>query len=290
MDEMTPRQKQLEEAYEMIRLASHKEKAILFKSLISNINEYDERLRQPENEFYPYSELSYSAFREIETFILSFVGYRAGWVRDALLAHYKKPGRQNSYNAEEKIENCIFLFWLTRKGASPTQAAKLLARLHGDISMSKSRTNDMTKAYNAFKDEPIYQELEQAESFKQLIEISVHSLPSYLEFSFTKQNLLTEEKASHQAATAFRQMWQEVINYMKESHSFIREKDRSYPEIFGEIIELLDKDYDDPLDYFYPIKERAPDHQWQFIQYFREYLNTATLFNPSIDSTDNATG
>lgn len=250
-----------------------------FDPLIKSLREIETQINEPKSELTSRDYLAHKAFDQLYYFIRKETGYRIGWISDALIEHCSKKGRSPTYTFDEKIENCHLIFWLIQKGASLTQAAGLLARFHGDLVMSKSRTNSMTKAYGEFEKMDYYQSFKESNSVIQMIEINSHLIPYYLKFQVNEQTLITEEKASKKAAQAFREICHDVITFMKDNHKLVSKNDDQYPEIFGCVIDWINSDFDDPLDYFFShSSHQEVDYQTRQ-KCLLEYLNAALYFN-----------
>ena len=105
---------------------------------------------------------------------------------------------------------------------------------------------------------------------------NAHVISNFLEFEIS--NLSGDEKASERAVQALREFFKELIDLMKANHKLIASKDASYPQIFGPVIEWLNADFDDPLDYFFSHESHKSTSLWDRRQGLNEYINTVHFY------------
>jgi len=238
------RMKELKEALSLIRSATKEEASELFKNRIAAFETHRLRLEEPDNRFDTHSRHAYMAVDEMETFVRQMTGYNAGWTIDAFTKHFSEHiGRNAKYNTDIRITNCYFITQMVHRGASETQAMKLLMRLRGDGAMSSGHLRELRDTYSDYKKIDCMMEGDLS------MFSNVYSITEFLEFSIS--NLEGNELASQKAVDAFRSFFQELIDLMKSNHSLVASKDTGYPEIFGCVIDWMNAEYKDPLDYFY---------------------------------------
>ncbi|MCR9219111.1 MAG: hypothetical protein NXI21_02680 [Alphaproteobacteria bacterium] len=265
------RMKQLRQAWALVSEASPEERKELFRDEYEYFNQIKQQLDEPENRFHPHSSSAFQAIDGLVLFYRRLTGYRAGWIPEKLLEHCcQNAGRQPKYDLDTRETNCIFISMMVERGASETQAMKLLMRLKGDNAMSSGHLRELQDTYRDFKrsGRPSPRDLS--------IKYTSHNIAEFLKFSIS--NLEGEDAASRKAVSAFRQFFQELIDVMKESHDVIAKRDRSYPEIFGCVIDWLNADYEDPLDYFFAHEPLSPAASNARRRALREYINTMYAF------------
>lgn len=265
------RMKQLNDAISFIDQASNEEKAELYNWLISPLTEHNNRLALPNNRFDSHEVHAYEAMDTLCFFVRRLTGYNTGWIPEAFIKHCsEKGGRPPKYGPDSRERNCIFISLMCARGASETQAMKLLMRLTGDPAMSQGQLRELQDTYRDFK------KLDRPDDRDLSIFDNTISIGFFLEFDVS--NLGSDEKTSENAVQAFRAFWQEIIVLMKANHELIASKDSAYPKVFGPVIDWLSANYDDPLDYFY---SHDTDEDFSFLERRRgltEYLNTVNHF------------
>lgn len=263
--------KQLNEAWKLIRSASHKERAELFRESIQAFEERKSRFDEPENRFDPYSRNAEGAMYQLESFYRILTGYSVGWVSEYFLEHRSgKAGRPTKYNTDTRSENCFFITQMVHRGASETQAMKLLVRMRGDRAMSSGHLRELQNTYRDYKKIEYLREMDLG-----LVDNS-HKIAELLELSIS--DLESDEIASRKAVEALRSLFQELIDLMKSSHDAIASGDGSYPEIYGCLIDWIKSEYEDPLDYFYSHESHRTVPSATRKRALREYINTIPLF------------
>jgi hypothetical protein len=261
------RMKALEEAWKLIDSATHEEQEALFEGLISQLKEHEARFKTPDNRFDSYNDHAYRAMDMLRIFLRRLNGYNMGWVPEKLLEHCgDKAGRPNRYSRDDREDNCYFIFQMVKRGASETQAMKLLMRLKGDNAMTSGHLREMQNTYR---------------DYKKLGGIYDHDRPlvkgGYLIANFLKydvSNMESEQAASKVAVAAFRSFWLEVLDLLKSNHDLIATRDSGYPEYYGSVIEWLSENYDDPLDYFYKHPSHASVPIFERKRSLREFINS----------------
>jgi len=265
------RMKQLKKAKELIYSASLEEKEELFEETISQLKEYEERFKKPDNRFNSYEDVSFFAMDHLRVFVRRMIGYNVGWIPDKFEEHCSNnAGRKIKYDRDTRETNSVFIYLISQRGASETQAMKLLMRLRGDRVMTSGHLKELRDSYKDFKKIGIGCNPEK-------IIFNFSSVISDF-LSFTICNLESEEKASKNAVIAFISLWQEIINLMKEYHPIIAKHDKNYPKIFGSAIDWVNEEYDNPLDYFYTHETHKNVSLYKRKQFLREYLNTISFF------------
>lgn len=265
------RMKALEEAWELVNSASHEERSELFKTEIQNFETLKAELEEPDNRFNPLVTRAYYAMDLLEGFARRLTGYNPGWIPYKFLEHCcQNSGRPTKYNTDLRELNCFFIDQMVKRGASETQAMKLLMRLRGDGAMSSGHLRELRDTYGDYK--KIYKKSDHEFPFL----FQSHLIARFLEFSIS--NLEGDEIAAQKAVDAFRSFFQEVIDLMKFSHEVIAKHDRSYPDIFGCVIDWIKAEYEDPLDYFYGHETHQTVPIAQRRRALTEYLNTVQYF------------
>lgn len=256
---------------------SLEERAEFFKDQISQLEEIEESFDLPESRFYSTQSRAFSAMDGLRIFIRRLTGYNPGGLLD-YIAQYggDKAGRNAKYTRDLRSENSIFIKLLVDRGSSETQAMKLLMRLRGDKAMTEGHLKELRETYREFKTIDISTHREDD------ITDNAHTISSFLEFNIDGA-FESDEKAAEKAEKAFKKLWQEILDSMREYHHMLKSYDREYPGLFGHTIELLKLDYDNPLDYFY----KHPPHKdipiFTKKSCLREYLNSIGYFKYSFD-------
>jgi len=271
------RKSELLAAYNTISEATPGEKRFLFDGYIASMEEAYKKLQATENPFRPHQHIIRGAASRTFNLLRSLTGHSVGWIGEELSKHSAiKPGRNKRYGLDEKIENSIFICLIVERGASETQAMKLLMRLRGDFAMAASHLNELRSTHKEFK-------ADRGDSYSSddILE-NPWAIARYLKFNITHLN--GEEIAAKKAVEAFRSLWQEIIGMMKEYHPIIRESDSAYPEYFGCVIDWVEATYEDPLDYFYshPSHGEIPfeERRFKFLQYLNEITHYSEIRNP----------
>lgn len=265
------RMKQLKEAWGLINAASPEEKEEFFKTEIQAFEEHYSRFESPDNRFDSYSTHAWHAMGILELFFSRLTGYSVSWVPEKYLEHCSEnTGRQVKYSHDTRSDNCFFITQMVHRGSSETQAMKLLMRLRGDEAMTSGHLRELQDTYRDYK------KIEGLRECDLPILGNSHVIKQFLKFSIS--NLEGDEIASQKAVTAFRSFFQELIDLMKSNHEIIAARDRSYPEIFGCVIDWINSDYDDPLDYFYTHESHQFVDIWKRKRALGEYINTISAF------------
>jgi len=265
------RMKQLNEAWKLLNAASYEEQKELFRHDFQELNKIKARFDDPDNRFAPYSYHAHQAMFYLEAFVERVTGYSASWIPEKHLMHCSEnTGRRAKYDFDTRETNCVFIALMVDRGASETQAMKLLMRLRDDEAMTSGHLRELQDSYRDFKKvgRPYERDIS--------IEHNAHNISQFLQFSIT--NLEGEEKASRKAVESFKSLFQDLIDQMKSNHELIAKRDRSYPEIFGCVIDWVKSEYEDPLDYFYTHEthQTVPFHQRR--RALNEYINTMHCF------------
>ena len=271
------RKNELLAAYKTISKATSDEQRFLFNDYIASMEKAYQNLQAAENPFRPHLHTIHSATDRAFNLLRSLTGHSVGWIGEEISKHSAiKPGRNKRYGLDEKIENSIFISLIVERGASETQAMKLLMRLRGDFAMAESHLNELRSTHKKFK-------ADKDNNFKSddILE-NPWVIAEYLKFNITQ--LDGEEIAAKKAVEAFRSLWQEIIDMMKEYHPIIRESDSAYPEYFGCVIDWVEAAYEDPLDYFYghPSHGEIPfeERRFKFLQYLNDITHYSEIRNP----------
>ena len=271
------RMKELNEAWKLIETASHEEKEELFSWLINALKEHHARFDAPDNRFDSHEDHAYRAMDTLRLFLCRLLGYNMGWVPEKFIEHCAyNSGRPPKYSRETRTVKCYFIFQMLKRGASKTQAMKLLMRLRGDRVMTSGLLRELQDTYRDY--ERIGGDWEHD---LPLAECSAY-IVDFLDFDVS--NLDGDEKASLKAVEAFRMFMQELIDLMKSNHELVASRDRSYPEIFGPIVDWISKEYNDPLDYFYKHQSTDRKQRYKIRRGFIEYLNAIWVFNEGLQS------
>ena len=261
------RMKQLNDAWEMIEKSSPEEKEELFKYYYQKFEALKSRLDSPNNRLEPHWIHASSAIDSLDIFFTRLTGYSASWIPDYYLKYYpQNTGRPEKYSRDTRADNCFFITHMVERGASETQAMKLLMRLRGDKAMSSGHLRELQDTYRDYK------KIEGLREGDLSILRNGHAIVEFLRFSIS--NLEGDEVASQKAVAAFRSFLQELIDLMKSSHRAIAKYDRSYPEIFGCVIDWINSEYVDPLDYFYTHESHESVPLWNRRRGLMEYINT----------------
>jgi len=272
------RKNELLAAYNTINKASQDEKRFLFGGYIASMEKSYESLQATENTFRPHLHIVHSASRRAFSLLRNLTGYSAGWIEEELAKHSAtKPGRNKRYNLDQKLENSVFISLLVQRGASKTQAMKLLMRLRGDFALADSHLNELRSTYKEF-------EADQGGSYRSDdMSENAWAIAEFLKFDITKVDD-GKEIAAKEAVEAFRSLWQEIIDIMKEYHPIIRTIDSARSEDYGCVIDWVEAAYEDPLDYFYghPSHGEVPfeERRFKFLQYLNDITHCSEIRNP----------
>lgn len=264
------RMKELEAAKDLINSASREEKQQLFLSPFGELENYKASLEQPENRMDPHSSIAVQANDRLYIYISRLTGYKLGWISDKMLKHYKAIGRPETYNYDTRQVNCYFIEQMVKRGASPRQAMRLLARLRGDTAMSEGLLRELRETYNH------YIALSTPETKEDRLIDNSFIIADFLAFSI--EHLEDSEEASKLAVKAFRSFFAELIDFMTEYHFEIIQLDRGNLEIYGNLFQWLSEAYDDPLDYFYSHPSHKTDSLIMRKSWLQNYLNSIGNF------------
>lgn len=266
------RMEKLSEALELIETASREEKNELFKGHLRELKAHEARFETPDNRFDSYSSHAYRAMYTQEIFFRRLTGYNASWVSDQFSMHCSdNVGRPNKYGEDTREVNCFFITQMVHRGASETQAMKLLMRMRGDEAMTSGHLRELQDTYRDYK------KIEHLRDFDISLLDNSYKIAHLLDFSVS--NLEGDEAASHRAIAALRSLFQELIDLMKSSHDAIASGDGSYPEIYGCLIDWIISEYEDPLDYFYNHESHRTVPSPKRKRALREYINTIPVFS-----------
>jgi len=260
------RLKELKTAKKLIMSASKAEKQQLFSSSFGELKEYKTAFEQPENRMYPHSAWAIQANNQLFRYISRLTGYKLGWISDALARYSSNAGRNQKYDDMAQEVNCFFVAHMVKRGASVAQATKLLARLRGDISMTEGHLKGLRKTYNDYK------ALEHPSDHEEDLYQNGWKIAEFLAFSI--EHLEGDELASKKAVEAFRDFWKELAGAMKALLPVIALRDNDYPDLFGNLIQWISEDYEDPLDYFYSHRSHSEDSIEDRKRWLREYINS----------------
>jgi len=260
------RMQELKTAWELINHASHEEKEELFSGLINSFKEHDARLREPDNRFDSHESHAYRAMDRLRIFVCRLIGYNMGWVPEKFLEHCAyNSGRPTKYDNDTREVNCYFISQMVKRGASETQAMKLLMRLRGDSAMTSGHLRELQDTFRDYKaiggrwehDRPMME--------------SAYLFIDFLKFSIS--DLEGDEKASQKAVDAFRLFMQELIDLMKSNFDLVAARGKGYPDDYGCVLDWIKEDYEDPLDYFYTHDSHKTVTIWDRKRGLIEYVN-----------------
>ena len=255
------------------------EQALYIARVIETLEESRKKLQEPKNNrFYGYERVTDEAVNTVKRFIRSSTGgYSADWVFDAFAQHCaSNAGRNVKYNYDIRTTNCEFIAIMKQRGSSETQAIKLLMRLQGNSAMTSGHLKELQETYKDYKRIGFDKEFEKWH----LLDKMYNSIPSFL--CFTIENLQGEELASEKAVDAFISLWDELITLMKKYKTAVIKDEEDARAIFGDVLDWLEKDSNNPLDYFeFSQIETASDFNYHYMQdkcrYFCEYLNMLSM-------------
>lgn len=238
------RMARLRAAWALLDNATHDEKRELFSRLINALEHHKDKLEGDDSRFEPHSSQAFSAMSKIRIFCQRLTAYNIGWVPEYYAEHCSdQGGRPSKYNLDTRELDCFFITQMVFRGSSETQAMKLLMRLKGDGAMTQGHMRELQDTYREYK------KLGRSSDYDKSIADNAHLVAEFLRFDVS--NLEGPERASQKAVSALRSFCQELIDFMKASHELVASKDREYPDIFGPVIEWLELEYEDPLNYFF---------------------------------------
>jgi len=259
------RLEELETARKTIEKATKEEKQALFASVIASLEEYDNALSEPENNLYPHSIKASQAFSDLALTFYHLSGYKVAWIEEALVAHSNKKVRPQKYTDMEMEVNCFFITHMVKRGASATQAIKLLTRLRGDAAMTEGHLKGLRQVYKDYqalgrptdRDNDIYQ------NGWIIADLSTLSI----------QHLEGTELASQKAVDAFRGFWSDLIEVIKTLQPVIAKQNGGSLDYFGDLIPVLDQECADPLDHIYTHLHATEKPLSVSKRWLREYIN-----------------
>jgi len=246
------RLQELEAARDLIMAASNTEKRALFANVIDNLQSLKKELGKPENRFNSYRDITVDAHTIFTMFIGQFLGYPTNWIANAITKHIRRAGRPIKYDDLTRKVNCFFISSLVQRGASETQAIKLLMRLRGDRAMTRGHHIELSRTYRDYEKISVNPDL-----FDDHFEYG-EIIGEF--FTFTLSHLESDEKASLKAVKAFKMFIGELIDLMKNMHPIIAERDEEYPKIYGDLPDILKQHHENPLDYFYAVPLKTQEH------------------------------
>lgn len=264
------RMAELTAAMELIQAATTEEKQEVFSELFGGLEKYKAALKQPENKMQSHYDIVTDADIELYFSLELLTGYKLGWISDKMAAHTKSSGRNAKYTESGRAINCYFIEQLVTRGSSPRQAMMLLARLKGDFSMSEGLQRELRETYKE------YMQLKEGTLEMDQRFMRGHIIAELLGFSI--EHLDGPEKASAKAVDAFRSFCQDIISGIKDTHAIVAKHDKSYPEIYGNLIGWITEDYEDPLDYFFTHPSHKTDPLNVRKRWLQTYLNSLDYF------------
>ena len=264
------RMKELIAARALILTATTEEKQEVFSELFGGLEKYKAALKQPESKMQSHYDIVTDADIELYFSLERLTGYKLGWISDEMAAHTKSSGRNTKYTDRERATNCYFIEQLVTRGSTPRQAMMLLARLKGDVAMSEGLQRELRETYKE------YIQLKGNTPEKDQRFMRGYVTAELLGFSI--EHLDGPEKASAKAVDAFRSFCQDIISGIKDTHSIAAKHDRSYPQIYGNLLGWIAEDYKDPLDYFFTHPSHKTDPLHDRKHWLQTYLNSLEYF------------
>lgn len=255
---------------DIIKSLSPEEKQKIFSEEIDRLEKiYISLQEKTDDRFNSHEEKSRAAMQTVISLCRKITGYNCGWVPEEFIKHCSNSGRDKKYDSDTRLFNSIFIDQMIIHGSSQTQAAILLAKLTGDLAVSEGFQKEIRESYAHFCKSDIY------DDHQDILNIG-WAIGNMLKFDLSMPPT-SKEAAFSTALKAFKDFWQNVIDQMKASRPVIEKMDAGYPAIFGCVIEWLDADYENPLDYFYihPTHQTVPLHDRQYrLSTYIESMNT----------------
>lgn len=197
-----------------------------------------------EDKFNSHEEKAWAALQKVILLYRKITGYNCGWVAEEVIKHCSNAGRGIKYDSETRLFNSVIIDQISKRGCSPRQAAILLAKIINDKSVAIETTQkELTETYKEYRASEIYQRYQKITDIAWVIS-------KMLNFDLSKEHT-SREVAFSDALKAHRAFWQEVIDLMKEYHPIIAKYDGDYPKVFGCVIEWINENYENPLEYFF---------------------------------------
>lgn len=248
---MTEEKYTLEEAIDKISyMPSHKKRELFektrFQGHFDTISKELAALEEPEDPIETYSCRADNAMHYTSEIFYRITGHSPDNSIHAYAKHCGRAGRKEKYSRDDKYFHCAFIEILTNRGASERQSMILLSKLRNEEATSPTGfIRGLKSIYKAYKNSDDFG----MHSQKNLDE-DAYYISKMLELDGGRP-LESSEKKFEDALNAFKGIWQDVIDLMKENHELLKKHDPGYPNAFGDIIELVEVEYDNPLNYFY---------------------------------------
>ncbi len=264
------KQEQLKQAYNLIFRASEEERREALDDMIEPIEKNLKHFKKPEDPFYPYNQVASNAFAKVRYLFFHLTGYRSEEVIYGYINRNYKP-LSKKYTPDNRLFYCAFVDLLTARGSSMRQAIKLLSHLAEECKNSASGLErELYEVHEEYLARGYAEESRGADVCEYPWQIA-----EMLRFKFTELPTSTE-KSFNDALNAFRQLWQDVIDVMKEHHETLKQKDGGYPDVFGCAIGWVESDFDNPLDYFYNNPADSGRNFHERSNALLEYLNAVS--------------
>ena len=240
-----------EEIVDLFYSLPFEERQKIFSKEVKTLEKLHSELEnEKESKFHPHEAKAWSSLQKIIVFYRKMTGYNCGWVAEEVIKHCSNAGREKKYNPETRLSNSIIIDHICKRGCSPRQATILLAKIIDDVNVSQeTMQKELTDTYREYRDSEIYQD------YQKITDIS-WVISNMLNFDLSKE-YTSKEAAFSEAIISYKAFWQEIIDLMKQYHPIIAKHDKDYPKIFGCVIEWLNENYKNPLEYFYkPISHK----------------------------------
>lgn len=276
--------KLLKNSLELIMDAEPKYKKILFKEVYKLDHAQKEFEELEDNRFDSHERRADNAMDNIIFFTRKITGYNCCWVRDVYQEYcsIQAIGRKRKYDNDGRDLHCKMITLMVNRGSSETQAMRFIMKATGDKAMSEGYLRELRDSYRSYKklnlnnyDEDTIDLLEEA-----------YCVGDALKWSIDEDTLTDSTKAYSKAVDAFRKIYQESIDYMKDYHSILEKHDNCYPDIFGCMIDVIKENHDDPLLYFFNNEkyEKIPAHYrgrclMQYLQAIRYFWKKDDTLN-----------
>lgn len=256
LDNDPERMEQLKEALKFIVDATDDEKWELFSTKLTYLENLRDKFDMPDNRFDPHWLYAKEAMSVLERFFLRMTGYFPTWIPEIYLdLCMTKTGRPAKYDISTRACNCFFIREMIYRGASETQAMKLVMRLRGDSAMTSGHLRELQDSYREFKIADPYSPEDISVDGDFHFPRNANRLIGFLGFDIS--NLEGEDKASVKAVNAFRSSCEALISLMKKYREKVALSSVEPPEAFGGVLGWVESNFEDPLDYFFRHESHA---------------------------------
>ena len=244
------------------------------------MEDYREQLEKADNsKFLSRNEIIDSAIFTLCTKVRAETGYNLSWLANEVRHSLNSKGRPAGMNVDDRRENSVIVYHLVNRGASKTQAIIFLGKLKGQKVVTEGFQKDMGSTYKEF--------VESGQAKNIDLEEIGWIISGLLEIDYNRK-LESDEKAFEKAITAYDELWEDILNLMREFHPIIKQHDNAYPDIFGDLPDLIEVKNIAAWDLFYNYKVGSRKDRLIRSSYLNEFLNTISFFKNNFPKREKA--